>query len=89
MLAGIEIRSPGAGGAIVTALEPIVVPAVTVSEKVITIFAPIATLVALLAIENVAVGTAARAGATGNNAKSTPAIRTDNLRLKYPPTNFD
>ena len=88
MLAGIEIRTPGAGGAIVTAFEPLV-PAVTVCEKVITIFAPIATLVALLAIENVAVGAAARAGATGNNAKSNPAIRTDNLRLIYPPTNFD
>ena len=70
--------------AIVTALEP-PVPAVTVCEKVITIFALIATVVALLAIENAAVGTSAMAGATGNKAKSNPAIRTDNLRLIYIP----
>jgi hypothetical protein len=37
----------------------------------------------------VIVDTDAWAGATGNNAKSKPAIRTDNLRLIYPPTNFD
>ena len=56
--------------AIVTALET-PVPAVTVSEKVITISAPIKTLVALLAIENVAVSGKAWAGETAPTTVST------------------
>ena len=72
-----------------SALAPPIRATVPPKQTEILIVSPVLSVVALEAIKvvltAVIVDTDAWAGATGNNAKNKPAIRTDNLRFTTPP----